>query len=108
MQADRVDSPGRRLRGIPQAEAMMKKTDGGQAPVPRSARSIVAGVATMGIPVMGEVLHPVLCAIVIIVELLLVLTIVVMALFGGPDARERAFRLLRWIGNRPEPPVPGS
>lgn len=83
------------------------KTDDGQPPPPRSARSTVTGVTAVGIPAVSEVLHPVLGEIVIIVELVLALTIIVMVLFGSSDARERAFRLLRWIDNRPEPPAPG-
>jgi len=101
----RVDSLGRRLCGTPGQEAMME-TDVSQAPPPRPARSIIAGMTTVGVPVVGEVMHPLLGEIVTIAELLLALTIVVMALFGSPDARERAYRLLRWIGNRPEPPAP--
>lgn len=85
---------------------MTMETGDGQAPPPRSARSIIAGVSAVGVPVVGEVLHPLLGEIVTIAELLLALTIVAMALFGGQDARERAYRLLRWIGNRPEPPRP--
>jgi hypothetical protein len=44
--------------------------------------------------------------IVAIIELVVVLTIIGAALFGSLDLSDRAFRLLRWIGNRPEPPVP--
>jgi hypothetical protein len=86
----------------------MMETDDSQAPPPRSARLIIAGVTTVGVPVVGEVIHPLLGDIVTIAELLLTLTIAAMALFGRPDARERAYRLLRWIGNRPEPPTPGQ
>jgi hypothetical protein len=84
------------------------KTDDGRAAPPRPARAIVAGLTAEALPAVGEVLHPVLSVIVIVAELALVLTIIAMALFAGPDARERAFRLLRWIGNRPEPPAPGE
>ncbi len=40
------------------------------------------------------------------VEFAVVLTVIFAALFGSSDLSERAFRLLRWIGNRPEPPGP--
>jgi hypothetical protein len=86
----------------PGQEAMMMETDDGQ----RSVRSIIAVVTTVGVSGVGEVLHPLLGEIVTIAELLLALTIVSMALFGGRDVRERAYRFLRWIGNRPEPPAP--
>lgn len=83
-------------------------SDDNQARPPHSARSIIAGVTAAGVPVAGEVLHPLLGEIVIITELVVALTVVFMALFGSTDARERAFRLLRWFGNRPEPPAPGQ
>jgi hypothetical protein len=51
-------------------------------------------------------LNPMLGEIVAIIEFLVALTIIVTALFGSPDLSNRAFRLLRWIGNRPEPPAP--
>ena len=34
------------------------------------------------------------------------LTVIAVALFGSQALSERAFRLLRWFGNRPEPPAP--
>jgi hypothetical protein len=39
------------------------------------------------------------------VELLAMLAIIGTALFGSQTLSDRAFRLLRWIRNRPEPPV---
>jgi hypothetical protein len=36
------------------------------------------------------------------------LTIIGTALFGNSALSERAFRLLRWLGNRAEPPGPTS
>jgi hypothetical protein len=41
-----------------------------------------------------------------LVVILVVLTIIGTALFGSPIPGERAFRLLRWIGNRSESPLP--
>jgi len=83
-------------------------SDDSQARPPHPALSIIAWVTTAGVPVAGEVLHPLLGEIVIITELVLTLTVIFMALFGSADTRERAFRLLRWFGNRPEPPAPGQ
>jgi hypothetical protein len=40
-------------------------------------------------------------------ELAVALTIIGTALFGSQSLSERSFRLLRWIGNRPEPPTSG-
>jgi hypothetical protein len=69
-------------------------------------RPVTAGVAALGTPAAIGVLHPVLAEIVATIELVVALTIIGTALFGSPDLSDRAFRLLRWIGNRPEPPAP--
>lgn len=69
-------------------------------------RSVAASVTALGTPVGIGVLHPMLGEIVAIIELVMVLTIIGTALFGSPDLSNRAFRLLRWIGNRPEPSAP--
>jgi hypothetical protein len=69
-------------------------------------RSVGAGVTALGTPAGISVLHPVLGEVIAVIELVVVLTIIGTALFGSPALSERAFRLLRWIGNRPEPPTP--
>ncbi len=69
-------------------------------------RSVAASVTALGTPAGIGVLHPMLGEIVAIIELVMVLTIIGTALFGSPDFSDRAFRLLRWIGNKPEPPAP--
>jgi hypothetical protein len=51
-------------------------------------------------------LHPVLGEVLAIMEIVVVLTIICTALFGSQTLSERAFRFLRWIGNRPEPSAP--
>jgi hypothetical protein len=48
--------------------------------------------------------RPLLGQIAIAIELAVALTIIGTALFGSRPLSERAFRLLRWIANRPEPP----
>jgi len=52
------------------------------------------------------VLHPLLGEVIAITEIAVVLTVIAVALFGSKTLSERAFRLLRWFGNRPEPPAP--
>ena len=64
------------------------------------------GVASLVTPVGIGVLHPVLGEVLAIIEVVVVLTIIGTALFGSPTLSERAFRFLRWIGNRPEPSAP--
>jgi hypothetical protein len=71
-------------------------------------RPVAASVTALGTPTGIGVLHPILGEIVAIIELVVALTIIGTALFGSPDLSDRAFRLLRWIGNRPEPPAPGA
>ena len=108
MQARRSDCcRTRRLRSTPtDRTATMMKTDDSSAVTPRSWRSVVASVTALATPVGVGVLHPALGDIVAIVELVVALTIIVTALFGSPDLSDRTFRLLRWVGNRPEPPAP--
>jgi len=67
---------------------------------------VAASVTALGTPAGIGVLHPMLGEIVAIIELVVALTIIGTALFGSSDLSDRAFRLLRWIGNRPEPPGP--
>lgn len=69
-------------------------------------RSVAASVTALGGPVGIGFLHPLLGDIAAIIEVVVALTIIGTALFGSPDLSDRAFRLLRWIGNRPEPPAP--
>ena len=66
-------------------------------------RSAAASVTALGTPAGIGVLHPMLGEIVAIIELVVALTIIGTALFGSPDLSDRTFRLLRWIGNRPDP-----
>jgi len=50
----------------------------------------------------------VLGEVIAIIEVAVALTIIGIALFGSPALSERAFRLLRWIRDRPEPQAPVS
>jgi len=52
------------------------------------------------------VLYPLLGWIVTGIEVAVILTVLGTALFGSQALSERAFRLLRWVANRPEPPAP--
>jgi len=69
-------------------------------------RSAGTGVASLVTPVGIGVLHPVLGEVLAVIEVVVVLTIIGTALFGSQTLSERAFRFLRWIGNRPEPSAP--
>ena len=51
-------------------------------------------------------LNPLLGEVIAITEVVVALTVIAVALFGSQALSERAFRLLRWFGNRPEPQAP--
>jgi hypothetical protein len=53
-------------------------------------------------------LNPLLGEVIAITEIVVALTVIGVALFGSQALSERAFRLLRWFGNRPEPPAPAG
>lgn len=69
-------------------------------------RPAVTGVASLGTPLGIGQLHPLLGEVIAIAEIVVVLTVIAVALFGSKTLSERAFRLLRWFANRPEPPAP--
>jgi hypothetical protein len=69
-------------------------------------RPAVTGVASLGSAVGVGMLHPLLGEVIVITEIVVALTVIAVALFGSKTLSERAFRLLRWFGNRPEPPIP--
>jgi hypothetical protein len=71
-------------------------------------RTVGVGAVSLGAPVGTGVLHPVLGGLIAAFEAMMVLAIIGTALFGSLVLSERAFRLLRWIGNRAEPPNPGA
>jgi hypothetical protein len=69
-------------------------------------RTVGVAAVSLGVPVGTGVLHPTLGELIAAIEVMMVLAIIGTALFGSLVLSERAFRLLRWIGNRPEPPSP--
>jgi hypothetical protein len=69
-------------------------------------RTLGFGAAVVGTPVGVGYLHPAISQVIIIAEILTGLVIVTSALFGSQIISDRAFRLLRWLSDRPEPPQP--
>jgi hypothetical protein len=69
-------------------------------------RAAGTGVASLVTPAGIGVLHPALGEVLVIIEVVVVLTVIGTALFATQTLSERAFRFLRWLGNRPEPPTP--
>jgi uncharacterized membrane protein len=69
-------------------------------------RPALVGAASLGTPAGIGMLHLLLGEVIVVIEIVVVLTVIAVALFGSQARSERAFRLLRWFGNRPEPPGP--
>jgi hypothetical protein len=69
-------------------------------------RSAVAGAVSLGTPMGTGLLNRLLGETIFGLEIVMALTVISVAMFGSPILSERAFRLLRWFGNRPEPPAP--
>lgn len=70
----------------------------------RYGRLATLTTAAAGAPVAAWVLHPALSTLIGGLEAAAGLTLMATALFGSDRLSERAFRLLRWIADRPEPP----
>jgi hypothetical protein len=71
-------------------------------------RTAGIGLTSLGTPIGIGVADPLLGQIAIAIELAVALTVVGTALFGSQALSDRAFRLLRWIANRAEPPGPAA
>ncbi len=69
-------------------------------------RSVSASAVSIGTPLGVGVLHPLLGTALALIEATVALVVIGTALFGSRVLSERAFRLLRWFGNRSEPPSP--
>jgi hypothetical protein len=79
------------------------------SPAPRERvpwRSVGTGVISVGTPAVAGLLHPLLGVALAVIEIVVTVMIIVVALFGSQALSDRAFRLLRWFGGRPEPPAP--
>lgn len=84
----------------------MIRTNDSSAGSARSWRSVACSATGLGLPIGVGLLHPVVGVTVATVEMLIALTIVGTALFGSSEFSNRAFRLLRCVSNKPEPPDP--
>lgn len=101
---------------LPKSAASTSEGGNGQASSTDSAqvdnsgripwRSVGASMVSVGTPLGIAMLYPLLGAVLAVVELVMILTVLGTALFGSQTLSERAFRLLRWLRDRPEPPSP--
>lgn len=80
------------------------RTSPAQRPIPWRPIGTIA--TSIGAPSGIGLLHPMLGAAVFLVEFAVSMTVLGTALFGAKEYSERAFRLLRWVANRPEPDAP--
>lgn len=67
-------------------------------------RRVTISAGVIGSPVAVGLFAPILSYLVIAVELALVLVITLTALYGSVRVSNRAFRIIRLVLNRPEPP----
>jgi hypothetical protein len=71
-------------------------------------RSLGIGAGAVGAPAAISYLHPAFGWILVGSEVATFMIVLAAALFGTSTISERAFRLLRWLANRPEPAAPSS
>jgi hypothetical protein len=71
-------------------------------------RTAGISLTSLGTPIGIGIAAPLYGQVMAAIEVAVVLTIIGTALFGSQALSERAFRLLRWIGNRAEPPAPAA
>jgi len=80
--------------------------------LPRPVRFAVgAGAGVLGEVILGyhyQTLQTISMACDVGLPTLLILVLIGTILFGSDDRKERAFRLLRWIADKPEPPGPSD
>jgi hypothetical protein len=80
--------------------------DGTPARHERGWHLVAVSTGSLAPPIGLAVLHPVVGEVFAAVELAVLLVVFGTALFGSEVLSDRAFRLLRWLGNRPEPWAP--
>lgn len=69
-------------------------------------RQCTAGLGAIGVPSIACVAHSLLATVLVSTEAIGALAVLAAALIGSPTVSARAFRLLRWIADRPEPAAP--
>jgi hypothetical protein len=76
---------------------------------PSGRRPLGIGLTSVGVPAGIGALHPLFAEILAGTELAVILavflTVIGTSLYGSDVLSERAFRLLRWFKDRPEPPA---
>lgn len=94
-------------RWPPNVSDASHETDSRQGACGRAIwRAAGVGLTSLGTPLGLGIADPLLGQATAAAELAVMFAIIGTALFGSQALSERAFRLLRWIGNRPEHPGP--
>jgi len=83
-------------------EGAASKLDRSQLPW----RSMQIGATAVGAPAAISCSHPAFGLVLASSEAATILIVLAAALFGTSTISERAFRLLRWFADRPEPAAP--
>jgi hypothetical protein len=74
----------------------------------RVIRAIGLGAGPAAAPFAAAALQPVLGAALLATELVFVLIVFGIVVYGTQEQVDWVFRLLRWLRSRPEPPAPAS
>jgi hypothetical protein len=69
---------------------------------------MLAGTGAAGVQCTVGYFHPLIGTAFASADLVTLLAIFAVILYGSDRTCERTFRLLRWAANRPEPPAPPS
>lgn len=80
--------------------------DAGGTHLRSEAGRIILGAGPAAAPFTAAAFHPVMGAAVLVTELVFVLIVFGIIVYGTREQADRVFRLLRWLRNCPEPPAP--
>src|ERR1035441_7963716 len=80
--------------------------DAGGTHLRSEAGRIILGAGPAAAPFTAAAFHPVMGAAVLVTELVFVLIVFGIIVYGTREQADRVFRLLRWLRNCKEPPAP--
>jgi hypothetical protein len=71
-------------------------------------RALGLGTSTVGGATAVYCSYPLVGVAIVICAIVVAVIVIATALYGSPVTSGRAFRLLRWLANRPEPDAPSE
>ena len=89
--------------GAPNANGTPLRQEAGKV-----IHTIGLGAGPAAAPFVAAALLPVCGVAVLVAELVFVLILFGIVVYGTQEHADRVFRLLRWLRSRPEPPAPAS